>query len=137
MDPITSAIVAALPALAKDVVSSAVTDAYSGLKSLIIRKFGTTSPIAKSVDDLEADPESKGHAMVLSERVAKANATADAEIMQAVERLTEVLTRANLPGASNVNIEVTVTGGDVGVAGAQSVLIHSMNVGGPEPRDKG
>ena len=35
MDPITTAIMAALPALASDMVSTAVKDAYAGLKSLI------------------------------------------------------------------------------------------------------
>jgi hypothetical protein len=35
MEPITTAIVAALPALATDMVSGVVKDAYTGLKSLI------------------------------------------------------------------------------------------------------
>ena len=81
IDPITTAIVAALPALASDMVSSAVKDAYAGLKSLIARKFGATGAVAKSLDDLETNPKSKGQAMVLSERVTQANAQADAEIM--------------------------------------------------------
>ena len=59
MDPITTAIVAALPPLASDVVSSAVKDAYAGLKSLIARKFGAESGV-KSVNDLEANPKSRG-----------------------------------------------------------------------------
>jgi len=67
MDPITTAIVAALPALARDMVSSAVKDAYAGLKSLIAKKFGATSAIAKSVDELEANSKSHGRAQVLSE----------------------------------------------------------------------
>jgi len=43
MDPITTAIVAALPALATEMVSSTVKDAYAGLKSLIVRRFGGSS----------------------------------------------------------------------------------------------
>ena len=68
MDPITTAVVAALPALATDMVSSAVKDAYAGLKSLIACKFGATSAMAKSVKDLQANqanPKSQGLAMVL------------------------------------------------------------------------
>ena len=80
MDPITMAIVAALPALATDMVSSAVKDAYAGLKSLIVKKFGATSAVAKSVEDLEANPKSQGRAKVLSEEVDKTNASADAEL---------------------------------------------------------
>jgi hypothetical protein len=48
IDPITTAIVAALPALASDMVSSAVKDAYAGLKSIIACKFGATGAVAKS-----------------------------------------------------------------------------------------
>jgi hypothetical protein len=91
MDPITTAIVAALPALATDMVSGAVKDTYAGLKSLITHKFGETSAVAKSVDDLEANPKSEGRAKVLSEQVAETKATSDAEIMAAVSKLVEAL----------------------------------------------
>ena len=135
MDPITTAIVVALPALASDIVSSAVKDAYAGLKSLIARKFGATGAVAKSLDDLEANPKSKGQAMVLSERVTEANAQADAEIVAAVKTLVEALAKANAapPG---VHIEATMTGGVAGVVGAQNVSIDSLNVGAPKPRDR-
>jgi hypothetical protein len=88
MDPITIAIVAALPALATDIVSSAVKDAYAGLKSIITHKFGATSAVSKSVEDLEANPKSKGQATLLSERVEEAKATSDTEIMAAVSKPT-------------------------------------------------
>ena len=80
--------------------------------------------MAKSVDDIEANPKSKGQAMVLSERVAEANAEADAEIMAAVEKLVDALAKANAapPG---VHVEATMTGGVAGV------------VGEPKTRDKG
>ena len=135
MDPITSAIVAALAAPAKDVVSSAVKDAYAGLKGLIARKFGATSAVTKSVEDLEANPTSKGQAMVLSERVAEAKAAADAEIMQAVKKLVEELAKARAAPA-NVHIDVTMTGGVAGVVGAQNVSIGSLSVGTARPEDK-
>ena len=60
MDPITSAVVAALPAIASGLVQSSVKDAYEGLKAVIRRKWGDASPVAKSVDALEANPKSKG-----------------------------------------------------------------------------
>jgi hypothetical protein len=40
MDPITTAIVAALPAMASDLVKSSVKDTYDGLKAVIRRKWG-------------------------------------------------------------------------------------------------
>lgn len=93
MDPITTAIVAALPALATEMVSSTVKDAYAGLKSVIVRKFGATSAVSKSVDDLEANPKSKGRAIVLSEHVEEAKAASDAEIMATVNKLVEALAK--------------------------------------------
>jgi hypothetical protein len=135
VDPITTAIVAALPALASDIVSSAVKDAYAGLKSLIARKCGAASAVAKSVDDLEANPKSKGQAMVLSEHVTQANAPADAEIMAAVHKLVEALKANAAP--PNVHVEATMTGGVAGVVGAQNVSIGSLKVGAPKTRDKG
>jgi hypothetical protein len=136
MDPITSAIVAALPALATGVVSSSVMDAYAGLKAVIARKFGATSAVAKSVEDLEANPKSKGQATVLSERVAETNAAADSEIMRAVDKLVEALAAKTAP--PNVHIDAKMTGGVAAVVGAQNVSIGSLNVGGGERSgDKG
>jgi len=136
MDPITTAIVAALPALASDVVSSAVKDAYAGLKALIVRRFGATSAVAKSVDDLEANPKSKGQAMVLSEHVVEAKAEADADIMKAVSTLIEALKNDKTSGTSSVHVHATMTGGVAGVVGAQNVSVGSMNVGAPQPDKK-
>jgi hypothetical protein len=136
MDPITTAIVAALPALATDMVSGAVKDTYAGLKSLITRKFGTTSAVTKSVEDLEANPKSQGRAMVLSEHVEETKATSDAEIMAAVSKLVEALAKDRAAGTSQVHIQATMTGGVAGVVGAQSASIGTMNVRSPKPNDK-
>jgi hypothetical protein len=130
MDPITTAIVAALPALASDMVASAVEDAYAGLKSLSARKFGAKGAVAKAVDDLEANPKSKGQAVVLSEHVTRANAPADAEIMAAVDKLVEALKANAAPPA--VHLEATMTGS----VGAQNVSIGSLNVGARPRHDK-
>jgi hypothetical protein len=136
MDPITAAIVAALPALAAGIVSGAVKDTYTGLKSIITHKFGPTSAMAKSVDDLEANPKSKGQAMVLSEHVEKAKATSDAEIMAAVSKLVEALAKERAAGTSSVHIQATMTGGTAGIVGAQNASIGSMSVGSLESNDK-
>ena len=135
MDPITTAIIAALPALAADVVSSAVKDAYSGLKALIGRKFGATSPVAKSVEDLEANPTSKGRAIVLSEQVEESRATSDTEIMAAVTKLVEALAKNQAAGTSSVRIKATMSGGVAGVVGAQNVSIGTLNQGN-RPEEK-
>jgi hypothetical protein len=136
MDPITTAIVAALPALATEMVSSGIKDAYAGLKSIIIRKFGATSAVAKSVDDLEANPKSKGQATVLSERVEEAKAASDTEILTAVNKLVEALAKETAARTSNVHIRATMSGGVAGIVGVQNASIGSMNVGSSGPNDK-
>ncbi len=87
MDPVTAAIVAALA----HVGEQAVADAYSSLKKLIAAKFGRDNTVTKSVDDLEAEPDSKGREIVLGEQVAKSGADSDAEILAAVAALQAVL----------------------------------------------
>jgi hypothetical protein len=138
MDPITAAIVAALPALASGLVEStvkdAVKDAYDGLKSVIRRKWGETSPMAKSLDDLEANPKSKGRAAVLAEDVASVNATADSEVMQALAKLVDELKNAKTDAKAPVQMLANISGGNVGVGVAQDVSIGEQNVGGsPKP----
>jgi hypothetical protein len=64
MDPITAAIVGALPALASDMVKSGVKDAYEGVKAVIRRKWGDAAPISKAISALEEDPNSKAQAGV-------------------------------------------------------------------------
>jgi len=62
IDPITTAILAALPALASDMVKSSVKDAYEGLKAVIRRKWGDTAPISRAISSHEEDPKSKAQA---------------------------------------------------------------------------
>jgi hypothetical protein len=55
MDPITAAIVAALAAGLTEVGKNAVMDTYTGLKSLLKKKFGEDSKVVKAKAD--QDPE--------------------------------------------------------------------------------
>ena len=135
MDPITAAIVAALPALASELITSGLKDAYEGLKAVIWRKFGESSQVSKAVDALEADPSSKGQAAVLQEKVAVARATEDPDVMNALAELVNALKEAKIGGKTISNIKIAISGGTVsGVVGAQHVTVDSMTFGAP-PRD--
>jgi disulfide oxidoreductase YuzD len=137
MDSITTAIVAVLPALASDLVKSSVKDAYEGLKAVIHRKWGDTSPLAKSVDALEANPKSKSQAAVLAEHVAKADATTDTAVMQALGKLIDELKKEGIGGKDVARIAVNITGGAVqGVVGAENVSVGSMTFGVPPKSGK-
>jgi len=97
MDPVTSAIIAALTAgvlsSTKDVAGKAIVDAYEGLKTLIARKFGDDSQVAKAVKNIEEKPDSKSRVGQLEEEIAAANVNNDPEIQQAAKILLEQIGR--------------------------------------------
>jgi hypothetical protein len=132
MDPITAAILAVLPALASDMVKSTVKDAYEGLKAVIRRKWGDTSPISKAISAMEEDPKSKAQSAVLEEKVSAVKATEDAEVVQALCQLVEQMKTHGIGGEAVARIQLNMSGGVVqGVAGAENVQIGSINFGAP------
>ena len=132
MDPITAAILAVLPALASDVVSSGVKDAYEGLKAMIRRKWGDDAPISGAITAIEENPNSKAQVAVLEERVSAVKAAEDSEVAQALHRLVEQMKMHGIGGEAVAKIQFNMSGGVVqGVAGAQNVQIGSMTFGTP------
>ncbi len=87
MDPITTAIVAALAALSKDVVK----DSYNMLKTALKKKFGSNSDLAEAVEKLEKKPDSEGRKATLKEEVEIAKLNDDAEILRLVSDLQKQL----------------------------------------------
>ena len=132
MDPITTAILAVLPALASDMVKSGVKDAYDGLKAVIRRKWGESAPIAKAVAAVEEDPKSKANAAELEKRVEAVKASQDADVAKALHQLVEQMKAYNIGGQAVARIQFSMSGGVVqGVAGAENVQIGSMTFGAP------
>jgi hypothetical protein len=132
MDPITTAILAVLPALASDMVKSGVKDAYEGLKAVIRRKWGDAAPISKAIAAIEEDPNSKAQAAVLEEKVGAVKAAEDAEVAQALHQLVEQMKSHGVGGEAVARIQFNMTGGVVqGVAGAENVQIGTMAFGAP------
>jgi hypothetical protein len=133
--PITTAIVAAVSAIRSDLVKSSVKVAYDGLKAAIRRKFGEASALSMAIEDLEANPMSKGQALVLEEKVANAKAAEDADVVQALSNLVTVLKEANIGDEAVRSINVHISGGAVqGVVGAQEVAVGSMTFGAPSDK---
>jgi hypothetical protein len=110
MEPITTAIIAALAAGvtagATQVSKSALVDAYNGVKTLIQNKFGKQSKLAKAVDELEENPESKGRQLTLQEEVHVAGAGQDPEVLQAAKVLATAVQRyVKQQGATGVDLK--------------------------------
>ena len=93
MDPITTAIVAALAAgalkAAGSVGEKAISDGYAALKAILVRKFGQQSEVVKAVEGVEARPASPGRGQTLQEEVTAAKLAQDNEILQAAQALQE------------------------------------------------
>jgi len=93
MDPITTAIVAALSAGVisgfTDAGKKVIADAYDGLKALLTKKFGSQSEVVKSVENLEAKPESPSRQGMLKEEVQAVQADQDPDLLQAAQTLLE------------------------------------------------
>jgi len=93
MDPITTAIVAALTAGAvagvTEVGKKAIAEGYEALKAALKKKFGAESDLVQAVDQLEKKPDSTGRTQTLQEEVAAAKAEQDPELVQAAQALLE------------------------------------------------
>jgi hypothetical protein len=132
MDPITTAILAALGVMGSEVIKSGVKDAYDSLKAVIRRKWGESAAISKAITALEEDPQSKAQAGVLEEKVGEVKATNDAEVAQALHRLVEQMKAGGVGGEAVARIHFNMSGGVVqGVAAAEHVQIGSMTFGAP------
>jgi hypothetical protein len=91
MDPVTTAIIAALSAGASsattEVAKKAISDGYEGLKGLLQKKFGGDSDVVVAVEKLEGKPDSAGRQQVVAEELSATGADADAELLGAATTL--------------------------------------------------
>lgn len=95
MDPITTAILAALSAGALSGLTvaskTAITDAYSKLKAMLRQKFGGESDVIHAVDQVETKPDSAGRKAMLQEEIAAVKADQDPEVLHAAQALLQML----------------------------------------------
>src|SRR5262249_12567612 len=87
MDPITTAILAALATGVTSGATSVFADAYKALKNLIKKKFGIQSKLVQFVEDLEAKPDSSARKEMLKEEVATTKADQDPDLRNAAQTL--------------------------------------------------
>jgi hypothetical protein len=131
MEPISTAIIAAITAGLTEAGKDAVIDAYKGLKALIARKFGGQSTVAEAVTALEKAPDSKGRQMTLHEELVTVKAEDDSELKHAAEGLLELLKArpgglqrvqqvAKQIGDYNSIIQISGSGNRVGSLGGKS-----------------
>jgi hypothetical protein len=127
MDPVTTAILAALAAGAiggvTEMSKTAITDAYQKLKGLLVNKFGAKSKVVTAVDDLEEEHDSKGRQLTLQEQIAKVKADQDQELVQAAQVLLREL-RSQPGGEQRIQSIVGNYNAQVYGSGSASVNVN-------------
>ena len=107
MEPITTAIIAAVGAGLANVAETAIVDAYNGVKSAIVKRFGADSKLEKAIKNVEDDPESAGYKMNLDDQIAKTGADKDPDVLKAIKQLLDALEKSEgqRKGATGVSLE--------------------------------
>lgn len=131
MDPITTAIVAAITAGAVSGLSKAseqiIVDAYGKLKEMLGKKFGAQSKVVKAVKELEANPKSTARKEVLKEEVAIARADQDAALLKIAHELLKVI--KNDPDGEQI-VQTAIGDQNIQIVGAGNMV----NVNHPRSR---
>lgn len=128
MDPITTAIVAAISAGISQVGEQAVVDAYAQLKGILRKKFGASSKVVKAVKELEANPKSSARKEVVQEEIAAVKADQDLELLKAAQSLLKKI-RAK-PGGEQI-IQTAIGDSNIQISGDGNVV--SVNASKPKP----
>lgn len=119
-----AALSAGAGALGKEAVGVVVKDAYAALKAKLAGLIGSSD-----VDKLEADPESKGRALTLSEEVDKQPDAARAEIKALAEALQAAFQAAGQGTAVDNRItQINVSADRGGIAAGRDVNLGDLNL---------
>lgn len=133
MDPITTAIVAAVSAGVTSgmtaVGKEAILDAYKGIKNAIKSRFGKDNNISKTITDLEADPESKGRQLLLAEQIETAEADQNPDILKIAQKLTEALQSTETGRKAIAKFQVDARNAQVGVIGDMAKVEGGIHFG--------
>lgn len=126
MDPITSAIIAALTAGATggltDTTKKLIADLYGSIKERIQQKHGKESKVAKAINDLESEPGFVPYQAGLHQRINESGIDRDPEIVGLANRLLSLI-QQNQNGARQQNIQNVCGNGNV-VAGPYGTAIN-------------
>jgi len=110
MEPLTllvTALVVGATEAVKSTAGQAIKDAYTGLKKLILDRYGSKGDTAQAVAQLENKPDSPGRKAVAQEELQAAGADQDQELVSRAAELLKLLESA--PPAANVEIDIKGT----------------------------
>ncbi len=139
-NPIVTALVLGATSALKSTAEQAVKDAYSGFKSLLLRKYPKVS-----VTQLEEKPESESRRAVVTEDLKDTPAAQDAEVLQHAKNVLDAVEKHAPEAAAAVGVnleniraaslrisEIQATGAGVLVKSAEvsgDIEIHGVRAG--------
>lgn len=129
MDPVTlvvAALVAGVSAGLGDAASSAIKDAYAGLRSLLTTRF--TREQDKVIEEHAADPDT--YEKPASKVLRESGAAADAEVAAAAQR---VLALADPAGTAANKYQVDARGATIGIVGDHGQVSYQAPPPPPGP----
>lgn len=121
LDLITTDVIGAVAKLSEP----AIKDAYTGLKELLVRKFGPAAPVAAAVNSVEQNPESSARQAVLQEEIAEIKAGKDEELILEAKKVIQQV--EGTPGGKEIIRQLIkgnhniVAGGDIKIGGNYTV----------------
>lgn len=137
VDPLSiliGALVAGAAAAAQDVVPQAVKDAYAGLKSLIVGKFGSAPDLEAATRGVEKKPDDPARQEVLKDELEGAGAARDAEVLHQAQALLALI-RQHAPGIATRYAAMLTGSGAIAqgtharAAGERGVIVNGDNSG--------
>lgn len=117
MEPITTAIVAAVTAGITDIGKKAFGDTYQGLNDLIKSKSGQDNKVSKAIAELEDNPESKGRQTILAESIVQEKADRNLELIHLARQLVRALEETEQGRQAVAKYQIDARGAQIGVTG--------------------
>ena len=119
MDPLT-VVMSALQLADNEIVK----DAYTGLKALIVRKFGAQEPgLEKAIDRYPTNPD--GYHATVKDALSDSGAAADAEVHAAAEALLKQADAAQPGTSARVGSVVAKGNAQVNIAGGNQTVTNT------------
>lgn len=125
MDPVSTALIAALTGGLTQAVKNSINDAYGALKKALSKGRGDNSDLIKTVNKLEADPGSGELRAALTDKIAGEKLADQEDIQRLADALTEALKQTG-EGRAAVS-KFTVKADKIGVVGDHAT-INNLNL---------
>jgi len=123
MDPVTTALIAAIVAGVTRVGEKSIVDSYNVLKNLIAKKIGSGSDLYKAIKMIESKPDSTGRKEMLKEEVKLSGVDCDPELLAMAQNLIDKLNDQQ----DNSTITQQATGNNIAQASHSSTASVNVN----------